>query len=125
MLYGIPFSLLISGWMFPLGVIIYWVTNNLISLAQQAWVLHKYPPPASATAAKRERVTASTNGKPVTRSLAQANPGQVNPGQARCPGKGESGTARTTGGAGAPAWRQAGEPEEGRPEQAAAGLRRR
>ena len=47
MLYGIPFSLLISGWAFPLGVIIYWVTNNLISLGQQAWVLHKYPPPAT------------------------------------------------------------------------------
>jgi YidC/Oxa1 family membrane protein insertase len=46
MLYGIPLSLLVSGWAFPIGVIIYWVTNNLISLGQQFWVLHKYPPPA-------------------------------------------------------------------------------
>ena len=48
MLYGIPFFTLTSGWYFPIGVIIYWVTNNAITLGQQYWVLHKYPPPASA-----------------------------------------------------------------------------
>jgi YidC/Oxa1 family membrane protein insertase len=54
MLYGIPFSLLLSGWYFPIGVIIYWVTQNLFSLGQQFWVLHKYPPPvmSGATPAK-------------------------------------------------------------------------
>ncbi|WP_229399069.1 membrane protein insertase YidC [Micromonospora okii] len=45
MLYGIPLSLLISGAIFPIGVIIYWVTNNLFTLGQQQWVLRKYPPP--------------------------------------------------------------------------------
>jgi YidC/Oxa1 family membrane protein insertase len=49
MLYGIPFFTLTSGWYFPIGVIIYWVTNNAITLGQQYWVLHKYPPPPSAT----------------------------------------------------------------------------
>ncbi|MFI5931236.1 membrane protein insertase YidC [Actinoplanes sp. NPDC051494] len=48
MLYGIPFSLLISGLIFPLGVIIYWVTQNLFALGQQTWILHAYPPPAPA-----------------------------------------------------------------------------
>ncbi|WP_027661598.1 membrane protein insertase YidC [Salinispora fenicalii] len=48
MLYGIPASLLISGAIFPIGVIIYWVTNNLFTLAQQQWVLRKFPPPPSA-----------------------------------------------------------------------------
>jgi hypothetical protein len=48
MLYGIPFSLLMSGWYFPIGVIVYWVTQNLFSLGQQYWVLHKYPPPVVA-----------------------------------------------------------------------------
>lgn len=47
MLYGIPFSLLLSGWYFPIGVVIYWVTQNLFSLGQQFWVLHKYPPPVT------------------------------------------------------------------------------
>jgi YidC/Oxa1 family membrane protein insertase len=44
MLYGIPFTLLISGYLFPIGVVIYWVTTNLFSLGQQFWVLKKYPP---------------------------------------------------------------------------------
>src|SRR5262249_55255681 len=42
MLYGIPISLLLSGWAFPIGVIIYWTTTNVFSLGQQFWVLHKY-----------------------------------------------------------------------------------
>jgi YidC/Oxa1 family membrane protein insertase len=48
MLYGIPLSLLVSGSLFPIGVVIYWVTNNLFSLAQQQWVLRKFPPPQMA-----------------------------------------------------------------------------
>jgi len=45
MLYGIPLSLLVSGSLFPIGVIIYWVTNNIFTLSQQQWVLRKFPPP--------------------------------------------------------------------------------
>jgi YidC/Oxa1 family membrane protein insertase len=44
MLYGVPLSLLISGAIFPIGVVIYWVTQNVFSLGQQMWVLRKYPP---------------------------------------------------------------------------------
>jgi YidC/Oxa1 family membrane protein insertase len=50
MLYGIPLSLLVSGALFPIGVVIYWVTNNLFTLAQQQWVLRKFPPPQMAGA---------------------------------------------------------------------------
>jgi YidC/Oxa1 family membrane protein insertase len=46
MLYGVPFSLLISGFAFPLGVVLYWTTQNIFSLGQQMWVLRKYPPPS-------------------------------------------------------------------------------
>jgi YidC/Oxa1 family membrane protein insertase len=49
MLYGIPVSLLVSGTVFPIGVVIYWVITNLFSLGQQFWVLRKYPPPPNAT----------------------------------------------------------------------------
>jgi YidC/Oxa1 family membrane protein insertase len=55
MLYGIPFSLLLSGWYFPIGVIIYWVTQNVFSLGQQFWVLHKYPPPSPKPTSRRSR----------------------------------------------------------------------
>ncbi|MEV4540135.1 membrane protein insertase YidC [Micromonospora echinaurantiaca] len=52
MLYGIPLSLLVSGAIFPIGVIIYWVTNNLFTLGQQQWVLRKFPPPANVSTTK-------------------------------------------------------------------------
>ncbi len=45
MLYVLPASLLVSGALFPIGVVIYWVTNNFISMGQQFWVLKKMPPP--------------------------------------------------------------------------------
>jgi len=66
MLYGIPLSLLVSGSLFPIGVIIYWVTNNLFTLSQQQWVLRKFPPPQMAgkttTAVKVVGGTAKTTG---------------------------------------------------------------
>jgi YidC/Oxa1 family membrane protein insertase len=45
MLYGIPASLLVSGALFPIGVVLYWVTTNVFSMGQQFWVLKKMPPP--------------------------------------------------------------------------------
>jgi YidC/Oxa1 family membrane protein insertase len=65
MLYGVPFSLLVSGWAFPIGVVIYWVTQNLVSLAQQQWVLRKYPPMVTAQpeAPKSARQRAATPAK--------------------------------------------------------------
>jgi YidC/Oxa1 family membrane protein insertase len=62
MLYGIPFSLLISGAVFPLGVVLYWVTQNLFSLGQQMWVLRKYPPPQNASAAAKQKAKADAKG---------------------------------------------------------------
>jgi YidC/Oxa1 family membrane protein insertase len=64
MLYGIPISLLVSGTLFPIGVVIYWTTTNVFSLGQQFWVLRKYPPPpmagkaATATPSKATRTGA-------------------------------------------------------------------
>lgn len=61
MLYGIPISLLLSGWYFPIGVIVYWVTQNLFSLGQQHWVLHKYPPPVTAGSVPMKAAKGSTS----------------------------------------------------------------
>ncbi|MFY1674359.1 membrane protein insertase YidC [Plantactinospora sp. WMMB334] len=60
MLYGIPASLLVSGAIFPIGVVIYWVTNNLFTLGQQQWVLRKYPPPPTATTGRLPKPGEST-----------------------------------------------------------------
>ncbi len=77
MLYGIPFSLLISGGLFPIGVVIYWVTTNLFSLGQQFWVLRKYPPPKMPTNGKS---TGKTTG-PAARggNAARTAPASKNP----------------------------------------------
>jgi len=48
MLYGVPIGLLFSGTIFPIGVVIYWVTTNVFSLGQQFYVLRKFPPPVNA-----------------------------------------------------------------------------
>jgi len=65
MLYGVPVMLLISGSIFPIGVVIYWTTSNLFSLAQQSWILHKYPPPPNAAKAAAEA------GKPLKGKAAE------------------------------------------------------
>ena len=47
LLYVMPASLCISGFFFPIGVLLYWMTNNLWPLAQQFFILRKMPPPGS------------------------------------------------------------------------------
>jgi YidC/Oxa1 family membrane protein insertase len=47
MLYGMPLSLLVSGFFFPVGVLVYWLVNNLWTLGQQFYILRKMPPPGS------------------------------------------------------------------------------
>ncbi|MGY1807596.1 membrane protein insertase YidC [Blastococcus sp. SYSU D00669] len=51
MLYGMPLSLFVSGFFFPIGVLLYWFTNNLWTLGQQFYVLKKLPPPPGSPAA--------------------------------------------------------------------------
>jgi YidC/Oxa1 family membrane protein insertase len=53
MLYGVPLSLLVSGFIFPIGVLIYWVTNNAWTFGQQYFILKKMPPPGSPDALSR------------------------------------------------------------------------
>ena len=47
MLYGMPMTLFVSGFFFPIGVLLYWFTNNLWTLGQQFFILRKLPPPGS------------------------------------------------------------------------------
>jgi YidC/Oxa1 family membrane protein insertase len=83
MLYGIPLMLLISGSVLPIGVMIYWVTNNLFSLAQQQWVLRKYPPPPMAkkagagAAATPARSSGASNGKAAKPAGQQTRPSGI------------------------------------------------
>jgi YidC/Oxa1 family membrane protein insertase len=47
LLYGMPLSLFVTGFFFPIGVLLYWTTNNLWTLGQQFFILRKLPPPGS------------------------------------------------------------------------------
>jgi YidC/Oxa1 family membrane protein insertase len=62
-------------------VIIYWVTNNLFTLAQQQWVLRKFPPPqmAGKTTGSTARPTGSTPAKKAGATNAPKSP--VQPGR--------------------------------------------
>ena len=44
MLYLVPAGVLISGLFFPLGVLLYWLTSNVWTLAQQLYVNRFHPP---------------------------------------------------------------------------------
>jgi len=74
MLVGIPISVIVSGFIFPLGVLLYWFTSNLWTLGQQYYIFRYHPhTPAAATAA-------SGAAAPPAKTLAP-RPGQkpVNP----------------------------------------------
>lgn len=43
MLYGMPASLMVSGFFFPVGVLLYWFTNNVWTLGQQFYILRRMP----------------------------------------------------------------------------------
>jgi YidC/Oxa1 family membrane protein insertase len=81
MLYGMPLSLLVSGFFFPIGVLLYWFTNNLWTLGQQFFILRKMPPPGSTAALAK-----AAEGKPAVdpRTLAPkpgAKPVRPKPGR--------------------------------------------
>ena len=96
MLYGMPLSLLASGFFFPIGVLLYWFTNNLWTLGQQFFILRKMPPPGS-DAAKAK----AAEGKPVVdpRTLAPkpgAKPVRPKPGRPAVAASATDGVAAPT-----------------------------
>ena len=81
MLYGVPLSLLVSGFFFPIGVLIYWVTNNLWTFGQQFYILRKMPPPGSPAALAKAAADkpAVDDAHPGTEAGRQAGPHQARP----------------------------------------------
>ena len=47
LLYALPVIFAVSGVNFPIGVLIYWLTTNLWSMAQQFYVIRRMPAPGS------------------------------------------------------------------------------
>jgi YidC/Oxa1 family membrane protein insertase len=52
MLVGIPISVVVSGFIFPLGVLLYWFTSNLWTMGQQFYI-HRFHPHTTNVAAKQ------------------------------------------------------------------------
>jgi YidC/Oxa1 family membrane protein insertase len=110
MLYGMPLSLLVSGFFFPIGVLLYWVTNNAWTFGQQFFILRKMPPPGSAA---HKAKAAAENPVADSRTLAPkpgAKPVRPKPGRP---------TASVTGGADGAA--PEGNPANGSPPDSATG----
>ena len=98
MLYGMPLSLFASGFFFPIGVLLYWFTNNLWTLGQQFFILRKMPPPGSPAAKAK-----AAEGKPVVdpRTLAPkpgAKPVRPKPGRPAPATTGDEAAAPTVDG---------------------------
>ena len=56
LLWILPFGMGISGFFFPIGVLLYWTTSNLWTMGQQFWVIRNNPAPnTEAFAAKQRR----------------------------------------------------------------------
>lgn len=85
MLYAMPIVFLVSGLGFPLGVLVYWVTSNVWTAAQQFIVIRRNPTPGSQAekdlAERRARRAARSSakqlgGSPARRSRAEARRGE-------------------------------------------------
>jgi YidC/Oxa1 family membrane protein insertase len=56
MLYGMPASLAVSGFIFPVGILLYWFTNNVWTLGQQFYILRRMPMKTPTGAEKKPAV---------------------------------------------------------------------
>jgi YidC/Oxa1 family membrane protein insertase len=90
---GIPISVLFSGVIFPLGVLIYWFTSNVWTMLQQFYILryHPHTPGAPATGA-----VATETAKAIAPKVGQK---PVHPKGSRTAGAANGGTAAKDGAA--------------------------
>ncbi|MFD2675074.1 membrane protein insertase YidC [Gulosibacter bifidus] len=54
MMYLFPLLMVVSGVMFPIGLMVYWALTNLWTTGQQWWTIRNMPTPGSDAAKKRE-----------------------------------------------------------------------
>jgi len=92
LLYGMPASLFVSGFLFPIGVLLYWFTNNLWTMGQQFYILKRMPHP---NAKKDDRPA-------IDAKLLAPRPGQkpVRPERRTSSSTGSAGSTATAGSAG-------------------------
>lgn len=68
LLYILPLMFLFSGYYFPLGVVLYWLTTNIWTMGQQFYVIRRMPAPgtpAEEAMRKRQEAKAGRKGQPL------------------------------------------------------------
>ncbi|MGA7688958.1 MAG: membrane protein insertase YidC [Jiangellales bacterium] len=78
LLYILPLMFLFSGYYFPLGVVLYWLTSNIWTMGQQFYVIRRMPAPGTpAEEAMRKRKEAKAVRKGKALPAAEAGPSVV------------------------------------------------
>jgi YidC/Oxa1 family membrane protein insertase len=86
MLYVLPLSFAVFGINFPIGVLLYWLTTNVWSMGQQAWVIKRMPPVLPGTGGAGSGGSAGKGGP------AGGGKGPNGDGKPGKPGKGSKGS---------------------------------
>jgi YidC/Oxa1 family membrane protein insertase len=95
MLYGMPASLAVSGFFFPIGILVYWFTNNIWTLGQQFYILRRMPVKTPTGAEKKPAIDPKLLApKPGAKPLHPKNR------RAQSAATGDGSEPKTTGGAG-------------------------
>jgi YidC/Oxa1 family membrane protein insertase len=88
LLYVLPLSFAVSGVFFPIGVLLYWLTTNVWSMGQQAWVIKRMPPvnltpgkpgPAGEGKAKKAKAKAESGTGPTEQAGTTGGTGSSSP----------------------------------------------
>jgi YidC/Oxa1 family membrane protein insertase len=85
LLYVLPLMFLFSGYYFPLGVVLYWLTSNIWTMGQQFYVIRRMPAPGSKAEEnlrRRREAKAQRHGTPAveaTPTVVVAEPSPVQP----------------------------------------------
>ncbi len=108
-MYAMPFVFVISGPLFPIGVLIYWTTTNLWTMGQQFYVIRRNPTPGSEAEKallerKREKAARkglTIDGTPLSEVVEPTKPSgqrqQPKRKDRNKPGKGNQGSANPPG----------------------------
>ena len=99
LLYLMPVLLGVFGFQVAIGVLVYWTTTNLFSMAQQAVVIRHLGPPEQALAAEKAKAAAKTKAAPPAPRAAGKQAANAQPAEAA----GQAAPKTTTGAAKRPA----------------------
>jgi YidC/Oxa1 family membrane protein insertase len=105
LLYVLPLMFLFSGYYFPLGVVLYWLTSNIWTMGQQFYVIRRMPAPGTpAEEAYRRRKEAKAHRRgeepppePGGQAVVIAEPSPVDPQPKRQQPKRTTRSQRKTG----------------------------